>query len=271
MDLRDQTVLLTGAARGIGQTTAIALARRGAHIIGVDLRAEDMAETARKVEALGRRFVGLEGDVSDRAAMERVVNEAMAAGGFSVLVNNAGVLPSGPFTEVDFDVWERTIAIDLTGLMALTYLALPHLLSQPRAHIVNIASIAGKFGASGLAAYCAAKHGVVGFSAALRFELRRTRVGVSCICPTMVSTRLVEGVRRSPLIPLVRPEEVARAVVRAIERNLPEVFVPRHMKLLIDVLPTVAPPLFRWLVHRDAAADGWLEARLSLVKEPVKK
>ncbi|MDQ7039530.1 MAG: SDR family NAD(P)-dependent oxidoreductase [Rhodothermus sp.] len=264
MQLADQTVLLTGAARGIGQATAVALARRGAHVIGVDLCSDDMTETARQVEALGRRFTALEGDVADHTAVRRVVDEAVAAGGFSVLVNNAGVLPSGPFAETDFDIWARTIAVDLTGLMALTHAALPHLMRQPQAHIVNIASIAGKFGASGLAAYCAAKHGVVGFSEALRFELRRTQVGVSCICPTMVRTRLIEGVRRSPLIPLVQPEEVAWAVVRAIERSLPEIFVPRHLRLLVDVLPAVAPPLFRWLVHRDAAADGWLEARRPL-------
>ncbi|ACY48349.1 SDR family NAD(P)-dependent oxidoreductase [Rhodothermus marinus] len=264
MTLKDQTVLLTGAARGIGQATAVALAERGAHVIGVDLHADDMAETARRVEALGRRFLALEADVADREAVRRVVDEAVAAGGFSVLVNNAGVLPSGPFAKIDFSVWARTIDVDLTGLMALTHAALPHLLAQPRAHIVNIASIAGKFGASGLAAYCAAKHGVVGFSEALRFELRHTRVGVSCICPTMVTTRLIEGVRRSPLVPLARPEDVARAVVRAIEHDLPEVFVPRYMRLLVEVLPAVVPPLFRWLVHRDAAADGWLEARRPL-------
>jgi NAD(P)-dependent dehydrogenase (short-subunit alcohol dehydrogenase family) len=264
MNLRDQTVLLTGAARGIGQATALALARRGAHIIGVDLRAGDMDETARQVEALDRRFFALEADVSDPEAVRRVVREAEEAGGFSVLVNNAGVLPSGPFAETDFSVWARTIEVDLTGLMALTHAALPHLLREPQAHIVNIASIAGKFGASGLAAYCAAKHGVVGFSEALRFELRRTQVGVSCICPTMVQTRLIEGVRRSPLVPLVRPEEVAQAVMRAVECNLPEVFVPRYMRWLVGVLPAVAPPVFRWLVHRDAAADGWLEARRPL-------
>ncbi|CAM3268470.1 SDR family NAD(P)-dependent oxidoreductase [Rhodothermus bifroesti] len=264
MMLPGQTVLLTGAARGIGQATALLLAQHGADIIGVDLKDSDMDETAQQVAALGRRFVALEGDIGDLEDIRRLVREAIAAGGFSILVNNAGVLPSGPFAEIDFAVWARTLAVDLTGLMALTHAALPHLLSKPQAHIVNLASIAGKFGVSGLVAYCAAKHGVVGFSQALRFELRHTHVGVSCICPTMVQTRLIEGVRRSPLVPLAQPKEVAQAIVRAIQHNLPEVFVPGRMRLLAGVLPAAFPPLFRWLVHHDAAADGWLEARRPL-------
>jgi all-trans-retinol dehydrogenase (NAD+) len=272
VDLAHKTVLITGAARGIGQATALRCARHGAHILGVDLEVGAMRDTAAAVQSAGQEFRGYACDVSDAAAVNDLVEQAAATErGFDVVINNAGVAPSGPYGEDDFATWQRTIQVNLIGLMALTHAALPYLRTRFRAHIVNVASVAGKVGSPGLVAYCASKHGVVGFTEALRAELvmQGASVGVSCILSSMADTRMTRGVRRSGLIPLVQPEDVATAIVDAIEENLPEVYVPARMRWLVDVLPTVAPGVARWLALHDETARGWLEARKPLPKLPA--
>lgn len=254
-----KTALITGAARGIGQATAVALARAGADVFGVDLAVADLAATAEAVTDAGRVFRPLACEVSDAQAVQRLLAETQEHGGFDILVNNAGVLPSGPFWQGDFAVWRRTLEINLLGLVHLTHSALPGLLNREEAHIVNIASIAGKFGTEGVVAYAAAKHGVVGFSSALREELRDTSVGVSWICPSFVATRLTEGVARTVLTPLVQPEAVARAVRKAIERDAAEVFVPGYVRFVVSILPALSPRLARWILRWSGASRGWFE------------
>ena len=260
-----KTVLITGAARGIGLATAAACARAGADVMGVDLHAEDLDAAEQAVRAHNRRFFRFACDIADPAQGRALIDTAAATeGGFDVLVNNAGVAPSGSFVEGDFTVWQRTLAVNLEGLMGLCHAALPHLLRREAGRVVNIASIAGMMGASGLAAYCASKHGVVGLSKALQFELEGTSVGVSYICPTMVRTRMTTGVGRSPLVPLIAPEQVAEAVVRAITEGRPVVYVPGRMRWLVSVLPNLWPAFWRWLVRRDVAVHSWRDARKEL-------
>jgi all-trans-retinol dehydrogenase (NAD+) len=262
MNLKNKTVVITGAARGIGQVTALELAKAGANIIGVDLQLEDLQETATAITSLGRSFQGFACDVSDEAAARHVIAEIVEKhGGFDVLINNAGVLPSGPFLERDFSVWRRTLDINLTAVMVLTHAALPHLLAREAGHIVNLASIAGKFGTEGVVAYAASKHGVVGFSSALRAELADTNVGVSWICPSYVDTRLIQGVKRTMWTPLAQPQEVARAIRRAIEHNAGEVFVPKITRLTIGIMPNLLPRFWRKMLKWTKASRGWLEAR----------
>ncbi|MFQ5709854.1 MAG: SDR family NAD(P)-dependent oxidoreductase [bacterium] len=262
VDLDDKTALITGAARGIGQATAIELAQAGAHIFGMDLRLEDLQDTAELVQKVGRKFQGFACDITDESTTRKMVAEAQKFNtGFHVLVNNAGVLPSGPFVEQDFDIWRKTVEINLIGLMTVTHATLPYFLSKNQGHIVNIASIAGKFGTEGVAAYAASKHGVVGFSSALRAELRDTNIGVSWICPSMANTRIAEGVPDHFLTPLVQPEDVARAVRRAIETNAGEVFVPKRVRFVVSILPSLAPDLSRLILKWSKASQGWLKAQ----------
>lgn len=265
MKLNDKTILLTGAARGIGQATAIELAKAGADIIGVDLKLSDLEDTLNAVEKTGQKFCGFECDVSDERATRELVNKAQETNsGFDGLINNAGVLPSGPFAEREFDVWRKVIDINLTGLMLLTHAALPVLMDRQEAHIVNIASIAGKFGTEGVAAYAASKHGVVGFSSALRAELYGTNVGVSWLCPSMANTRLASGVKEHFLTPMIQPEDVAKAVRRAIETNAIELHVPRWVRLVTTVTPALSPRFARWIARTTKASQSWLQARRNL-------
>jgi len=268
MNISRRTVLITGAARGIGQATANLLAHSGADIIGVDLRLADLQETRAQVESAGRKFAGFECDITDEQAAEAMVRQASQwQNGFDVLINNAGVLPSGPFMERDFSEWRRALEVNLIALMFLTYCAVPHLQEKEQAHIVNIASIAGKFGTEGVAAYAASKHGVVGFSSALREELRRTGIGVSWICPSPAATRLAEGVSHTFLTPVVKPMAVAKAVLRAIEKNAIEVFVPARVRWVASVMPAMLPSIARRISTYFGASRGWLEARKALPEQ----
>ncbi len=262
MKLKNKTALVTGAARGIGQAICVELARAGADVFALDLDAADLEKTELLVQKEGRRFEAFAGDVAEEKAMQKCIDEIfMLYGGFDVLVNNAGVIASGPFARQEWWTIRRVLEIDLLAVIHLTRFSLPYLRKRREAHIVNIASIAGKFGTEGLAAYCAAKHGIVGFSSALREELRDSRIGVSWICPSYVQTRLVEGIRRTFLTPMMQPEQVARAVRRAIEKNQGEVMCPRIMRLTVAAFPSMFPRLSRRILRLTGASRGWLDVR----------
>lgn len=260
--------MITGAAQGIGQAVAVALAEVGADIVGADLQVQELQKTGDLVRARGRRFVGFGCDVTKKADVARLIAAAgEVEGGFDILVNNAGVLPSGPFLERDFEVWQKTVEVNLIALMHVTYSALPHLLQKQSGHIVNMASIAGKLGTEGVAAYAASKHGVVGFSSALRSELSDSGIGVSWVCPSLVKTRMSEGVAHTFLTPMVAMENVARAVRRAIERDAIEVFVPRRSRLFTALIPCLTPRLARWILKVSGASKGWVVAQKKLPEE----
>jgi all-trans-retinol dehydrogenase (NAD+) len=260
MQLNNKTALITGAARGIGQATAIELANSGADIFGVDVHEAGLQETEKAVKKTGRRFVSFICDLSDPAAVEKLIEQAAkTSGGFDILINNAGVLPSGPFSEGDFGIWRKTIEINLLALMHITHLALPHLLQRETAHIVNLASISGKFGSEGLVAYGTSKHGVVGFSSSLRAELAAQNIGVSWICPSFVKTRLTDNVWRHFLTPMLSPEKVARAIRVAISKNQSEVILPKSLRLTTAVLPALFPNLAHKISKRTKVSQGWLE------------
>ncbi|RMD90089.1 MAG: SDR family NAD(P)-dependent oxidoreductase [Calditrichaeota bacterium] len=266
MKIQNKTALITGAARGIGQAIAVQLANHGVDIIAIDLKMEDLKETEQLVQRSHRKFFGFACDISEEASILTMLAKVEdQTPGFDILINNAGILPSGPFLECEFSVWRKTIEVNLIGLMMLTYRALPALLNRSEGHIVNIASIAGKFGTEGVAAYAASKHGVVGFSSALREELRDTSVGVSWICPSLVATRLSENVSYTFLTPKVSPEAVARAVCKTIETNAAEVFVPKRVRLVVSIFPALSQRLARWILKWSRASEGWVTAKKSLV------
>lgn len=258
MDIAKKTALITGTARGIGQAIAVALAQAGANIIAVDLPGEEQQETVDRVEARGVRCSVLAADVTIESSVRRMLDEAFVMhGGCDILINNAGILLSGPFEKRDFEEWRRVIEVDLLAVMRLTHAIVPLLRQRGGGHIVNLASVAGIFGTEGLAVYGAAKHGVVGFSSALRAELADANIGVSWICPSFVQTRLVAGIARSWITPMLHAEDVARAVRRAIERNASEVILPRHLRFAVAMLPSIFPNFARRLSGWIGASRGW--------------
>jgi all-trans-retinol dehydrogenase (NAD+) len=268
MDIKGKNILVTGAGMGIGALICKELAKAGAaQIIGIDILKDGMKDTEESVTVLGSKFIGLACDLSREDHIDSLIKQIKSEKiTFQILINNAGIAPSGPFENQDFSVWKKAVQINVIGLIKLTHACLPILTSAPKSHIVNLASIAGKFGSEGTVVYSATKHAVVGFSNALRMEYYEHNVGVSWICPSMAKTRMIEGVKPSLFTPVIEPIDVAHAVKKAILKNRAEVMVPGYLRLSIVILPTLFPRLFMWLAVKTKASRGWLLANKGLEK-----
>ena len=244
--LTGKVVVVTGAARGIGRATAALLVSCGAKVAIGDIDADLAQRTAAE---LGPNAVGLALDVTDRASFETFLAETESRlGPRAVLVNNAGIMPVGPFVDEADSTAERLVDINLHGVMIGSKLALERFLARRAGHLVNIASVAGKGGFPGGATYCATKHAVVGLSEAIRSEVRGTGIDVSIVMPVVVNTELGSGLRRSR-IPVVEPEDVARAIVEAIQTGRVDVYVPRSVGALFRIMPLTPRPLADRIVH----------------------
>jgi 3-oxoacyl-[acyl-carrier protein] reductase len=213
------TALVTGATQGIGRATAFALGRAGFRV-GV------CARTAAKVDALVRELegeglsaAGAAADVSDPAQVDRAVTRIVGAlGEVGVLVNNAGVLIARPFAELTLADWDATMATNLRGLFVVTSAVLPAMRRRREGTVVNVASLAGRNGFVGGAAYAASKHGVLGFSRSLLLEVRKEGIRVVTICPGSVDTEMLH---EQPLLQanpqrILQPEDVADAILHAV-------------------------------------------------------
>jgi len=238
--LAGETVAITGAARGIGRSTAEALLRQGMRVAIGDVDLETARVTASE---LGPSAVALPLDVTDRASFSSFLDEAeQQLGPIDVLVNNAGIMQIGRFIDEDDLTARRMIDINLHGVILGTKLALDRMIPRGRGHIVNVASQAGKFGTPGGATYSATKHAVVGLTEAVRGEMRLmgAQVQLSYVMPYVVKTELGSGLSQARGLSELEPSEVADAIVDALRYGTVEVWVPkrsRRTNQLITVLP----------------------------------
>jgi len=237
-NLTGQVAAITGAARGIGKATAEAFVRRGMKVAIGDL---DLAEAQRTADQLGAGTIALELNVTERASVERFLDEAESRlGPLDVLVNNAGIMQLGPFEQEDDATAQRQIDINVNGVLYGMKAALPRFRARNRGHLVNIASTAGKAGFPGGATYCGTKHFVVGVSEGVRAELRGSGIEISCVMPGIVNTELAAGLQEARGVKNINPEDVADAIVDALQVPRFDVFVPRSIgpiNKVLNVLP----------------------------------
>ncbi len=275
---QDRVAVVTGAAGGIGRAISEALAKQGCQLALADVDATGLAETASRVEALGRRASQHIVDVANRERMaafpEEVVHEHGAA---HIVVNNAGVTVAKQFADHNLDDLEWIVGINFWGVVYGCKYFLPVLLEQDEAHIVNLSSMFGFIGVPGQSSYCATKFAVRGLSEAMYAELSGTNVGVTSVHPGFIKTSIVsssrsddEGLRQRSHDLFARigspPERVARGIVKAIARRrlrvivTPEARVTEWVKRLF---PTGTQRLiargFRSMQNeaQASAADGW--------------
>ena len=253
--LTGKVVAITGGGRGIGRAIAQALAREGARVAVGDLDRESAEQTAAE---LGRPAVGLPLDVTDHAGLIAFLDEVeQRLGPLDVLVNNAGIMPVTPLAEESAESIARTLDLDLRAVIHGTQEAMRRMVPRRTGHIVNVASVAGRSGFPYLATYCAAKHGVVGLSEAVRQELRGSGVEVSVVMPSVVNTELTTGLANSR-VKNIEPEHVAAEVLSALRKPRFDVFVPRSNGPLIQ-LTTPLPRTWREAIGR------WIKADKSLL------
>jgi short-subunit dehydrogenase len=228
-----KVIAITGGARGIGKATATALVRKGCRVAIGDLDLTLAEETAGE---LGGGTIALELDVTNRGSFAAFLDAAeRELGPLDVVVNNAGIMPVTPFGEEPDDSIKRQLDINVYGVIVGTQLAAEQLRQRGRGHIINVASAAGKAPVPGIATYSGTKHAVVGFSEAVRGELRGTGVEVSCVMPVTVNTALTEGVGDTLGVKKVEPEDVAAEIVDALEVPRFDVFVPSYLKYTLAI------------------------------------
>ena len=241
--LHEQTVVITGASSGIGRQTAAHFGHFGARVVLAARNPEALAVAAREVEDAGGTALAVPTDVSD---WEQVAALADAAerefGRIDTWVNNAGVALYGTIAQVTPEEIRRVIEVNLLGEMYGTKAAFTHMRPYGEGVIINVSSALARRSVPLQSAYCAAKHGVSGFSESVRLELKRHHPGISLveIMPASINTPLFAharsrlGAMPMPIPPIYEPEMVARAIVRAAERPPREAVAGRSARLLLN-------------------------------------
>jgi short-subunit dehydrogenase len=227
--IRGKKTLVTGAASGIGRAIALKLAHAGAKLFLLDINQDRLESVVQEICPLNVECHGIRCDVASRDDINASIDTVLQCWGhIDILVNNAGVAYYGPTLKMPPREWDRLMAINLLAPIHFTQRLLPILASRPEAHILNVSSICGQVGTSRLAAYTTAKFGLVGLSESLRAEFRRSPLGVTVLCPGLVSTNLFDGLshhkkHHKPVTPprwaQTSPERIANKAVRAILRN----------------------------------------------------
>lgn len=226
--------VVTGGGKGIGAAIGESLVKAGAAVTLMGRNEKALIDTARNLQAQGGSVGWIVVDVTDEASVENGMQAARKnLGDIEILINNAGAAESAPLSKMDIGLWERMLSVNLTGVFLCTKYAVPSMLKKGRGRIVNISSTAGVSGYQYVSAYCAAKHGVVGFTKALARELLDSNITVNAICPGFTDTDLFrnsvakvaaktgrpvsevqsEFLRGVPGERLITPEQVASTVV----------------------------------------------------------
>ncbi|WP_313530580.1 SDR family oxidoreductase [Shinella sp.] len=227
MSKAETSILISGAASGIGRATALCLAKDGVALTLFDRNASAMAEVASACRSQGAAVVAVAGDAASDADVAAAVGGAIEAHGFlSGVVAAAGVARKGDVTTLTDETWEITLAVNLTGPFLLARHAVPHLLRNPSSAFVAVSSDSGVRGSRGYAAYSASKHGVVGLIRCMALDHGPQGLRSNVVCPSFVDTPMADGLlkesgggydrafyeRRVPLGRFARPDEVADAI-----------------------------------------------------------
>ena len=260
VNLTGKIAVITGAGSGIGRSTALLLARHGAKVHVADVRFETAEDVEMEIEVAGGSAEAHALDVADPDAVEAFAAAIFEAeGGVDILHNNAGIGHGGNIEATTVEDWQRVIGVNLLGVAYGIQAFVPRMLEQGRpASVVNTASQAGLWPAAKMAPYCASKYGVVGLTESLNAELSKRGIHFSAICPGIINTPIVAtGIMRGDVAAMqgkvasyydkrgASPDEVAEAVLRAIDRHTMIVPVPRRQVTVPYLLHRISPRLIQ--------------------------
>ena len=252
-DFRERVAVITGGGGGIGAALADAFAARGARIVLADLDEAAMARVAERLTRSGADVLAVPTDVTRLESVHALANAAERRfGAVHIVCNNAGIGTFGQLATATHADWEYTMRVNFWGVVHGIETFVPRLIAQGAGgHVINTASMAGLVGMEWLGVYCASKFAVVGLTEALHRELRPQGIGVSVLCPMLVQTSINENSVRNrpaelrnpgePVVPppgalvgsTIAPEEVARRVVRGVERNDLYIFTHREQREIL--------------------------------------
>jgi len=241
-DFSQHVAVITGAGSGIGRATALAFAREGAAILVSDINLQRAEDVAAQIRAAGGRAAANQCDVAAPGALTAMRQAALDSfGRISILMNNAGVVYSGKFLDVDMASWRKSYEINLFAVIEATQLMLPDILANGAGHVINVASVAALYPYNAdRMSYNSARAAVVSFSEALAMDLWPTPIGVSCLCPGPTRTNMIENVHftgepalTTPDLPMMEPEDLADKLVAALREGRYFVPGPEQVRAII--------------------------------------
>ena len=244
-EIAGKNVIITGGARGMGRLMAIKMALLGGRVVVYDVAAEALEAVVDEIRTAGGEAHGYVCDVSDRREVYRVAAEVKAkVGPVHIVVNNAGIVSGRRLLDIPDERIEAVFGVNVLALYWLTKAFLPEMIERNSGHIVTMASAAGLLGVDRQTDYSASKHAAIGLTESLRVELKRaghTGIKTTIVEPFYVDTGMMEGVKsRFPrLLPILKQEQVADKVVRAVLQDEQEIRIPFMLKLvpIFRVLP----------------------------------
>ncbi|WP_026671950.1 3-ketoacyl-ACP reductase [Alkalihalobacterium bogoriense] len=222
-----KTALVTGAGKGIGKATAIALAKEGVHVALLARTESDLQAVADEIKALGAKVAYATADVSSLEQVEGAIEKVTAElGAFDIVINNAGTGTFGGFLELTPEQWKNIIDINLMGVYYVTRTVLPQLIEKNGGDIINISSTAGQKGAPVTSAYSASKFGLLGLTESLALEVRKHNIRVTALTPSTVATELAfkENLTDGNPEKVMQPEDLAEFIVAQLKLH-PRVFI----------------------------------------------
>ena len=233
---RDKIAVVTGASSGIGRATALALAQRGAKVALAARRVGLLEEVAAQIRQADGEALVVPTDVSEPFQIDNLIREVLSRWGqVDILVSNAGQYIRRTTTELDAEVIQASMRVNFFSHLHAVLAALPHMLERRSGHIVLVSTMNGKKGIRPDAPYAAAKFALNGLGEVMRHELREQGIAVVLILPGRVDTPLIENLKVPWISAKISPQAVAKAILRGIERNQAEVYVPPYVKLLYIV------------------------------------
>lgn len=251
-------MVVTGASSGFGELTALRFGRAGARVVLAARRLERLEALAERIASEGGSALAIRCDVTELDQLTELRDRvATTFERCDVLINNAGIRGGGPFETTDIEYLNRVVDVNLRGVVLGTKLFLPMMLGRRRGHIVNVASLAGRFATPGAAIYGATKHAVVAFSESLNITSSHRGVLVTAVNPGLSPTEGFAGRGPRPLV--VSPERVADAIVKVVRRGIAsEYYVPEWARWP-EIFRIVTPRLYHWALSwgaRTASGSG---------------
>ncbi len=218
MVLKDRVALVTGGGTGIGLAIALAFLREGARVAIGSRNPAHLQAGSGAVREAGHEVLAIQTDVTDPSSVHAVVDGVVSRyGRLDILVNNAGTSGRTPITDPDDTGWHAILATNLTGAYLCSKQVLRQMKDGEHGRIINLSSVLGRFGVPGYAAYCAAKHGIIGFTKALALEVAARGITVNAICPTWVDTDMArQGMTETASVLGITVEEFRRQAIKGI-------------------------------------------------------